>query len=261
MTQDILTSDPEWPYSKAKTAVLAAAAEVISESGPRAATLKNIASRAGITEPAIFRHFDGVDGLFGGLFEAFERVHSRIDRSFDTDEAGMARLRSGLASILQVMVEGREFSYILLHGEQVFRGYPDLRKKIGQYRARERKNMLACVEEGIKRGEVRKDLDAGYLATAAWGMMHLTILSWIEQDFDFDLMSRCGGCWDALERMMAAGGAAAKAGSRRSSSLKQARSRASAALKAAPVVESTSAKPGRSKNQSSRKTPTAARGK
>lgn len=248
MTQEILTADPDWPYSKAKTAVLSAAAAVISESGPRAATLKNIAARAGITEPAIFRHFDGVDGLFGGLFSAFERVYQRIDEAFEVEERGIARLRSGLEAIVDIMAEGGDFSYILVHGEQVFRGYPDLYKKVGGYRLRNHENVMACVEEGVERGEIRADVDAESLATAALGMIHMTILSWIEERFRFDLRDRCELRWDTIERMftpaLSSRSVARRSSNTKTSSTKTVSSKASAALKTShvPVAASTNSK-------------------
>ena len=99
MIPEIFSTDSAWPYSKAKTAVLAAASAVIREEGPRAATLKNIATRAGITEPAIFRHFEGVDGLFGGLFSAYERVYERSAEAFAVRRQGLGQApRSGSPS-------------------------------------------------------------------------------------------------------------------------------------------------------------------
>ncbi|HUW40745.1 MAG TPA: helix-turn-helix domain-containing protein [Rectinemataceae bacterium] len=204
MTQEILESDPNWPYSKAKTAVLSAAVAVISEGGPRAATLKNIANRASITEPAIFRHFDGVDGLFGGLFEAFEFVHTRIESAYDCEERGLGRLLAALLSISDIAAEGEDFAYILMHGEHVFRGYSDLHDKLAEMRKREWSKLMACVEDGVSRSEIRRDIDAESLAYAAQGAIHMTIRSWIESDFSFDLRAACETRVAMIERMLTA---------------------------------------------------------
>ncbi|MGO8693515.1 MAG: TetR family transcriptional regulator [Rectinemataceae bacterium] len=202
MTQEILASDPDWPYSKAKTAVLAAAVAVISEGGPRAATLKNIATRANITEPAIFRHFDGVDGLFGGLFEAFELVHARMENVFEVEERGLERLLKGLFALVDLVAASEDFSYILVHGEHVFRAYSDLHERLGEHRLRQWRKLLACVEEGAAAGKIRRDIDAQSLALAAQGSIHMTILSWIEDDFGFDLREACESRIAMIERML-----------------------------------------------------------
>ncbi len=202
MTQEILESDPSWPYSKAKTAVLSAAVAVISEGGPRAATLKNIANRASITEPAIFRHFDGVDGLFSGLFEAFEFVQARVENAYESEERGLGRLLAALLSIADIAATGEDFAYILVHGEHVFRGYSDLHDKLAELRRREWSKLLSCVEDGVSRSEIRRDIDAESLAFAAQGAIHMTIRSWIESDFSFDLRAACELRVAMIERML-----------------------------------------------------------
>ncbi|HET7839555.1 MAG TPA: TetR/AcrR family transcriptional regulator [Rectinemataceae bacterium] len=203
MTTEIISRDPEWPYSKAKTAVLTAAASVICESGPRAATLKNIAGRAGITEPAIFRHFEGVDGLFEGLFHAYERVYRRFDEAYHGDERGLARLRTALLSIMDYFAASREFAYILLHAQSVFRGYADLKRKTVEYSAKDRANAVACIAEGIDRGEIRGDADPQSMAVSVLGAMSMTVMTWIESSFSFDLRELAERRWDDIEVLIA----------------------------------------------------------
>jgi AcrR family transcriptional regulator len=203
MTPEIISTDSGWPYTKAKTAVLTAAAAVICEEGPRAATLKNIANRAGITEPAIFRHFDGVDGLFGGLFSAFERIYARFDQAYESEEKGLPRLRNAMLSIVDTLAASRDFAYILIHGEQVFRGYPELRKRIAELKKQDERNALECIAEGVASGDLRSDVDPGSIATSTLGMFYITAVMWIEKGFAFDLREVCDGRWDDIERLIA----------------------------------------------------------
>lgn len=207
MTAEIISRDPEWPYSKAKTAVLTAAASVICESGPRAATLKNIAGRAGITEPAIFRHFEGVDGLFDGLFHAYERVYSRFDEAYHGDERGLLRLRTAVLTIIDYFAASREFAYILLHAQGVFRGYPELKRKISEYSARDRANVMECIVEGIARGEIRSDADPQSMAVSILGAVTITVMVWIESSFSFDLRELADRRWDDIELLISKPGA------------------------------------------------------
>ena len=258
MTPEIIDSDSGWPYTKAKTAVLTAAASVICEEGPRAATLKNIATRAGITEPAIFRHFEGVDGLFTGLFSAFERMYSRFEQAYDSEETGLARLRDALLGMAAAVAASRDFAYILLHAEQVFRGYPDLRKKVAELRRRDERLALECVNEGVASGDIRSDVDPSSIASSAIGVFFLAALSWIESGFSFDLCEECAARWDDIERLISTK-PAAKSATRpvklRSAALKveapaaketvrapAARKPAKAAAKAKPKAQSKPAK-------------------
>ncbi len=180
MIPEIFTSDPSWPYTKAKTAVIAAASSVIREEGPRAATLKNIATRAGITEPAIFRHFEGVDGLFEGLFSAYERVHQRAVSAFSVEGKGMAKLRDACPALVDSLASSQDFSYIVLHARHVFRGYPELKAKVAENDAKDQAAVLACISEGIKAGEIRTDIDPVSAASSLLGGIYVLAMTWIE---------------------------------------------------------------------------------
>jgi TetR/AcrR family fatty acid metabolism transcriptional regulator len=204
MTPEIFISDPTWPYSKAKTAVLTAASAVIREDGPRAATLKNIATRAGITEPAIFRHFDGVDGLFDGLFSAYERIYERSAAAFRAQGKGMAKLREASFALVGDVAASRDFAYVLLNARHVFRGYPELKARIAEHDAKDQGAILACVAEGIKAGEIRSDVDPVSVATSLIGGIQVAAAIWIESGFGFDLLEAFGDRWDDFERMVAA---------------------------------------------------------
>jgi TetR/AcrR family transcriptional regulator, fatty acid metabolism regulator protein len=204
MTPEIFITDPSWPYSKAKTAVLTAASAVIREDGPRAATLKNIATRAGITEPAIFRHFEGVDGLFEGLFSAYERVYDRSAKAFSAEGKGIAKLREASMVLVDNIAASNDFAYVLLFARHIFRGYPELKAKITENDAKDQASVLTCINEGIKAGDIRSDIDPVTTASSLIGGIYVTALLWIESGFAFDLRAVYADRWDDFERMVAA---------------------------------------------------------
>lgn len=184
---DFIDDDPQWPYSKAKTAVIRAAAAVIRESGPRSATLKNIAQRAGITEPAIFRHFEGVDGLFEGLFFVFERMLGRIGSSFAGEEKGLARASAAAESILALVGQNRDFAYLVLHAEHIFRGYDDLRRRLADLRKSDQYSALSAFEEAAALGELRADVTPRMAALTMMSTFYFTIQGWVDSDAEFDI--------------------------------------------------------------------------
>jgi AcrR family transcriptional regulator len=245
MIPEIFTTDGSWPYSKAKTAVLAAASAVIREEGPRAATLKNIATKAGITEPAIFRHFEGVDGLFGGLFSAYERVYERSSEAFATDGKGLAKLREVSSAFVSNIAASQDFAYVLIYARHVFRGYPELRAKVAGNDAKDQAELLARVGEGVKAGEIRSDIDPVSIATALLGAIDCTATLWIESGFGFDLVEAFADRWDDFERLVATKPSAktrdSKASTRERAAayfpLRPAKTRGSSARKAAPPAK------------------------
>jgi AcrR family transcriptional regulator len=246
MLPEIFSSDSSWPYSKAKTAVLTAAAAVICEEGPRAATLKNIATRAGITEPAIFRHFDGVDGLFNGLFSVYERIYKRSVEACTAEGQCLEKLRTASFSIIDGIAASHDFAYILVYARHVFRGYPELKAKIYEHDAKDQAYVLDCINEGIKAGQIRSDVDPVSAAVSLLGDISVSALMWIESGFGFDLHEVFSDRWEDFERMVATKSAAK---SRESKAASRERAAAYFPLHPAPVVKSraSSAKKGADK--------------
>jgi AcrR family transcriptional regulator len=204
MIPDIFINDPSWPYSKAKTTVLTAASAVLREEGPRAATLKNIANRAEITEPAIFRHFEGVDGLFAGLFSVYERIHERSASAFSADGKGIAKLRAASFALIGDIAASHDFAYVLLNARHIFREYPEFKAKIAENDSNDQGRFLACVAEGVKAGEIRGDIDPVSAAASLIGGILGAAETWIESGFGFDLREAFGDRWDDFERMVSA---------------------------------------------------------
>ena len=68
--------------TKTRVAILDAAEAQFSASGYRASRLVDVTDRAGLTTGALYRYFDGKEGLLHALFERFDlELQRRIDRS------------------------------------------------------------------------------------------------------------------------------------------------------------------------------------
>ena len=186
---DFIDTIPDWPYSRAKTAVIRAAAAVIRESGPRSATLKNIAQKAGITEPAIFRHFDGVDGLFEGLFFLFESSISQITACYDRPQKGFDRVIGATSSAVQLLAQNKDFTYLVLNAEHVFRGYENLRKRVMELRNADTAASIAAFEEAASMGQLRKETIPSFAAMSIMSILYYTLQSWVESDVDLDVVN------------------------------------------------------------------------
>lgn len=168
-----------WPYSKAKTALLKSAAVVIRDKGPRAATLKNIAAKAGVTEPAIFRHFDGVDGLFDSLYSAGALFRQRFAESLKSGAAdGTGGLEAAVASFLQIVKDNAEYAYVIANPDPLFRQYPHLKSKLEDSDESIRTGAIECVKAAKSAGQLVPGIDPETLANLALEAVFGVIGKW-----------------------------------------------------------------------------------
>jgi TetR/AcrR family transcriptional repressor of mexJK operon len=88
-----------------REAIVAAAAGVFLENGYGAASMDEIARRAGVSKATVYAHFKGKDALFGAIVE--ERchrmmAHEEATTEQDSPEAMLARIGRGLIDIVCV---------------------------------------------------------------------------------------------------------------------------------------------------------------
>jgi AcrR family transcriptional regulator len=179
----------DWPYSKAKSSLLRSAAIVIREHGPRSATLKNIAGKAGVTEPAIFRHFDGVDGVFQSLFTVVELYYGRFVQLFSAEGSkGLWRLEAGAEKMLATLKANPDFAYVLAKPDPIFRQYPKLHIKLLELQATLDGAMVGCVKEAKSGSQLVPAADVDALSQCAIGLLAQTQNAWIENIDTYDVL-------------------------------------------------------------------------
>ena len=177
----------DWPYSKAKSSLLRSAAIVIREKGPRSATLKNVAGKAGVTEPAIFRHFDGVDGVFQSMFVISELFYDKFVSYFDDRKtAGLDRLGAATDKIFATLRDNADFAYLIAKPDPVFRQYEKLRAKISGMDARLRAAVVDCLKEAKSAGQLVAEAEAEPPATAMMGALFQVMYAGLEDIDGFE---------------------------------------------------------------------------
>lgn len=192
----------DWPYSKAKTALLRAAALVMREDGPRSATLKNIAGKAGVTEPAIFRHFDGVEGVFLSLFNVVELYHGHFDGLYDSAElVGIDRLEAAYMEILETLKDNADFSYILVQPDPIFRQYPKLKQRLAELRMRDKASVMDCIKEARLKKQLLPTTDVETFSMSLVGATMILLQTWTNNVDAFDLVKEGKKLWNNLKAM------------------------------------------------------------
>lgn len=182
--EDTIFGD-DWPYTKAKSALLRSAAVVMREQGPRAATLKNIAGKTGVTEPAIFRHFDGVDGLFESLYLVTELYYGLFVSCLErAGGSGLDKLEAAFAGIADALDDDGDFAYLLAYPDPVFRQYDKLRAGVAERNAALRSAVAALAGEAKAAGQLAPSAEPEAVAEAVLGAFGRSLAAWAADAVD-----------------------------------------------------------------------------
>jgi AcrR family transcriptional regulator len=147
----------------ADEAILAATLAVAGEVGFRSMSMDVVAERAGVSKTTIYRRWSSKEAL---VLEALRRAINPLD---DVDLGSVrADLETYMAELGQRMHHGK-MSDVLPHLIDVATQDPQLRCQLDDYVAQRRAPVIAILERGRARGEIRDDVDLGLAADVLIG--------------------------------------------------------------------------------------------
>lgn len=188
--------------------IVEAAEKLILASGGENMTIKAIAAAVGITEGAVYRHFESKNEIFSFLLDGIARNWlGELERSLLTGAfIGQGCLVDGLRVTFFRQVSSLTDSFaIALHVIAEVNSLSDrelnqkLRQIIGTFTSGVR-NLLAL---GVKTGEIRRDIDPEAAALLYFGMMQTIGNNWLLHGYDFDPEVKVRPMWEIFERAIA----------------------------------------------------------
>jgi AcrR family transcriptional regulator len=163
------------------------ALELISEKGIQGLTIKNLAKKIGITEPAIYRHYDSKIAILIAVLDLFKQ---NTEQLFETE---LKNNGSAIDKIEHLFTKHfTSFSATpslvsVIFSEEIFRNEPILIQKISELIEKNDKILTTIIINGQKTGEIRADIEAKYFSIIIMGSLRLFVKKWQFSAFSYDL--------------------------------------------------------------------------
>jgi AcrR family transcriptional regulator len=154
-----------------KERLLAAAIDLFCEKGVHATSVREIVERAGVTKPVLYYYFKSKDGIFRSLItETMTRFADDLKRACEAEVATF-RDRLGLIQAAFLQDAGSNPQLVRFMDAVAFSGqFGEVYDFIGDWEKNQRR-ITRCFAEAQRRGELRSDADAEFLAQAFVGMV------------------------------------------------------------------------------------------
>lgn len=177
-------------FLKRKERIIITAIELLDEAGIQGLTTKEIAKRQGITEPAVYKQFEGKQDIVNTILERFAAY----------DEMLINTIRE------QDMKPDESLDYFIQSFVGYYQGYPEVATVLFSfdvYRYEDatfhkmksilenRRNFVAdIIREGQRSGCFSKDYDCLDTADIVLGIIWSTIFNWKMDNCSFDLKKK-----------------------------------------------------------------------
>lgn len=167
--------------------ILDVALGLINQSGIQGLTIKNLAREIGISEPAIYRHFESKIQILTALLDVFtESIQQIYQKEFQASLTAHEKIEHLFMKHFERFASNHSM-VSLIFSEELFRGEPLLIQKITEVIDQNASILTEIILQGQHNKEIREDVNAGHLALMVMGTLRLFVKKWQLSGYHFDI--------------------------------------------------------------------------
>jgi AcrR family transcriptional regulator len=175
---------------------------LISEKGIQEFTIKNVSKNIGISEPAIYRHFESKMDILLGILSSFKQsTKTTSDRIRSSEISAIQQIKSILLEHFQEFTANPSIAAVIF-SEEIFQNDKRLSEEVFSIMQLSQDTMIALIEKGQKSGEIRSDISKESLSLIMMGALRLMVTKWRLSGFSFDLEKEGTELWDSIEKIL-----------------------------------------------------------
>jgi len=167
--------------------ILDTALDLISQKGIQGLTIKNLSKKIGISEPAIYRHYENKIEILLKILDLFKESSGSIfEEAMERDTGAINKIKHLFSRHFSKFAENPTLVSVIF-SEEIFRSEPVLIEKIAEVINRNSQILRKIIVSGQERGEIRKDLEAGHIAIIIMGSLRLFVKQWQFSGYNFNI--------------------------------------------------------------------------
>ncbi len=176
-------------YSKRQYEILMKSIELIAEKGIQNLTIKNLSKKIGISEPAIYRHFENKLEILRAILELFKKESRESFEIKDKDADSIQKLEEIFTEHIKKFNENPYIASVIF-SEGYFINNSDLQKLVGEIMRYSINRTTEIIKYGQEKGEIRGDIKPENLAMIFLGSLRLLVKEWAQNGFKEDLIKK-----------------------------------------------------------------------
>ena len=189
-------------FTNRQKQIIQASLDLIALSGIPGLTIKNISKKVGISEPAIYRHFESKADILLGIIEKLKES-SGVDIFASADETKntVDIIHEGFITRAHRFTNNPSIAAVIF-SEAIFRNNSQLSKAIEIIMEESQTKFVNIIKKGQNRGEIIDSIDAEQLALMIIGSFRLLVTKWHMSKNNFNLKTKTETLFNALEKLI-----------------------------------------------------------
>ncbi|MDP2424228.1 MAG: TetR/AcrR family transcriptional regulator [Bacteroidales bacterium] len=167
--------------------IIHASHEIIAGQGIQGLTIKNLSRSIGISEPAIYRHYDNKISILLALLEYFKSNMENVLKNEIRKKGSSFDKMKGVFTSHFKAFSATPSMVAVVFAEEIFRNEPILHKKLHDIMEFNDRILTDLITEGQKNNEIRTDVEPKYISIILMGSLRLLVKKWQNTEYSFNL--------------------------------------------------------------------------
>jgi AcrR family transcriptional regulator len=185
-----------------QTEIIQTAISLIAEKGIQGLTIKNLAKAIGISEPALYRHFENKTAILLALLNSFENITPAKPEIIGSEETtAIEKIHFVFQQYFETFSETPELVSVIF-SDEIFKNDKQLSKKIAKIIEEKEELFLTIISEGQMSKNIRNDITNKHLTLMLMGSLRLLVKRWELNNYSFNLPKEGEKLFNSLKIMI-----------------------------------------------------------
>jgi len=190
------------PLTSRQKEIIDAAISIIAGRGIQELTIKNLAKAIGISEPAIYRHYDSKMDILLGVLTFFEEKNLSIfNKALSMSRPTPEKLEFIYKQHFDHFSNNPALAAVVF-SEEIFQNDQRLSTRVAALMSKSQNHLFKIIEAGLNSGELRNDLSKEELSIFIMGPLRLLVIKWHLSKYGFDLKQQGNKLCKALQKLI-----------------------------------------------------------
>ncbi|MDA3872261.1 MAG: TetR/AcrR family transcriptional regulator [Candidatus Marinimicrobia bacterium] len=187
-------------FTERQEEIIKMSINIIAEKGIQNLTIKNISKAIGISEPAIYRHFESKMDILLAILSYFKKSNSIVLETPNLESKNTIQQIGSIYSNHFKQFKKNHALASVIFSEDIFKNDNQLSKKVASIMQSNNIVISKIIKTGQENNEIRNDIPVDELALIIMGALRLIVKKWRMANFSFDLEKEGTNLWNSIEK-------------------------------------------------------------
>jgi len=173
--------------SERQEQIIETSINLIAEKGIQGFTIKNLSKAIGISEPAIYRHFESKVEILSTILNQFVEMAGFLSGMMNSSEmSAIGKITFMFERMVEMFIQNPSMISVIF-SEEIFKNEPILKNKIVHILNKNEETIELIIKTGQEQNEIRNDASEKTLALMVMGSLRLLVKRWDLENYKFNL--------------------------------------------------------------------------